>query len=144
MCTAPDSSPLAPVDFGLNEFHRVAWTRQGDSWTRYFDGGIVDTWTEGIDLPAPGIDLFIGRRNPSDGRGFYVRGALDDVRLYDGALSQAEVQALLVAGAPGPASMAQAPTIALIGLAGVLMFLSRRRDRPQIPGRRGGGCSAER
>jgi len=92
----------SPQDFGINEFHHIAWTRSGTTWTTYFDGINIMTHTYSGDLSAPNISLYMGRRNPWDGRNFNLKGSLDDVRIYNHALSESEIQSLI--NIPEPAN----------------------------------------
>jgi hypothetical protein len=79
------------------EWHHVALTvseganLRPESTQLYVDG-LEDTYFSGDDdayLIAEGSDVNVGRSGPQDGR--YFPGSLDEVRIYDRALSAAEV-----------------------------------------------------
>lgn len=57
------------------------------------DGGNLSTSIESLDTR-----LYIGRRNPESLQDFYQNGFIDDVRIYNTALSTTEIQALYEEG----------------------------------------------
>ena len=77
-----------------------------------------EKWYEAIPSQGPLLqndsNLYFGRHRTL---GRYFLGELDDIRLYDGALSQSQVNALLI---PEPA------TVALLAI-GALTLLRRRK-----------------
>jgi hypothetical protein len=65
----------------------------------YVDG-VLDNITGGQPSPnmAVNADLFIGRDNPEvPTNGYFVKGALDDVRIYNRMLTTAEIHKLFSA-----------------------------------------------
>jgi glucose/arabinose dehydrogenase len=98
-----------PVNDG--QWHHVAFTRDGAS-------GQLKTYVDGV-LQAtaagePGVKSTpfqsIGRIENTDGPATYLKGALDDVRIYGKPLSAAEV--LAVKNVLAPAATNAAPTVA--------------------------------
>lgn len=86
----------------LGTWHHVAvvYELSGDM-TFYIDGQ-PDGTASNMPTPHPNesSDLFIGR--DSQAAGYYFDGAVDDVRIYDLALSTAEIDALYLLGSsPG-------------------------------------------
>lgn len=79
--------------FGLGEWHSAAVTNVGDSLTLYFDGSEVATGTLPIDTPA-GTSFYIGRIPGNLGDTRRLDGFVDEVRVYDTALSTEQIQAL--------------------------------------------------
>jgi hypothetical protein len=95
-------------------WHHVAITTEaGGAFTGvkvYLDGALAATGGGGNIFNTPSHnDLRVGR----DGAGSYFEGLLDDVRIYDHALSASEVSALYMAGAGAPEP---AETFAFLGL----------------------------
>lgn len=88
----------ANTDYALNEWHHVVLVVSGTTATFYLDG----RQDGGGDIGGPAqmntLSLFIGRAHLSrDGLGGnreFFDGIIDDVRLYNRALTEAEVQRL--------------------------------------------------
>jgi hypothetical protein len=80
---------------GANEWHHVAGVYDGSVVKLYLDGRLDATapWTEGI--ARNNFDVLIGENAEKKDRGF--DGAIDDVRLYNYALSDNEIKALAAA-----------------------------------------------
>jgi hypothetical protein len=79
--------------FGLNTWHSAAVTNKGDSVTLYLDADPVATGRLRIDVPA-GTNFYIGRIPGNLGRVRRLDGLVDEVRVYNRALSAQEIQAL--------------------------------------------------
>jgi hypothetical protein len=81
-----------------NEWHHVAATYDGAEALLYVDG-VPDTAVPATgQINASSHNLFIGENSQMRGR--YLKGLVDDVRIYSCALSEAEVAALMVATDP--------------------------------------------
>lgn len=108
-------------------FHHVAATLSGSDMRIYVDGVLA-----GENLAYPGSPLPSVKNNGNIrlGRHFSVNrqftGLLDDVRIYDHALSQSEISALSGTSVPEPSS------VALLGLAGCLCLRRRHRNRSAV------------
>lgn len=103
---------------GLNDgnFHHVAATFDGSTMKLYVDGGTPATLAYS-GTPAPsGRDIQIGH-SPSLNRP--LEGALDEIRIYDHALSPAEIDRLV--SVPEPA------TLGLLAVALGAMVANRKR-----------------
>lgn len=96
-------------------YHVAAVYDNGDM-KLYLNGQLADTgtFTDDTGTTTPDGDLCIGARAYDGIRDGYFNGSIDDVRIYNNALSQAEVAALV----PEPA------TLILLGLGAA--FLRRR------------------
>ncbi len=107
-------------DIPSGQWLHHAVVKDGDQLT-YFRNGVeagTQTITQGLDFPQP---FFMGGEN-TNSAGENWRGMLSDVRLYDQALSGAEVAALV----PEPACS----LLALLGIAGIAATGRRRRSTP--------------
>lgn len=77
----------------LNQWQQVACTYDGTALRFYVNGALVGTTTRsGGTIPNGGRGIWIGA-NETWGEPF--RGRIDEFRIYNRALSQAEIQALL-------------------------------------------------
>ncbi len=90
-------------------FHHYAYVRSGDTQKLFIDGVMVtgDTFT-GSPGDTSGIELAIGAlRHDSFPGGFccYFGGIIDEVELFNRALSAAEIRAIFEGVAPGSASL---------------------------------------
>ena len=100
-----------------NAWHHVAVVRGGTTVTTYLDGLQVGEDTMGALLnvnTAGGNDPNMGQ-HPSAGAYWRFQGLMDDVRVYNSALSGTDVRSL--AGIPEPSSLVLL-MIGLVGLAG--------------------------
>ena len=93
-----DSIVITDNDLQLNTNYHVAAIREGEVMSIYIDGDLAAQETNAVrDVTTP-MDLFIG----VDGRELledfdskhYFDGIIDDVRIYDRALSESEIQEL--------------------------------------------------
>lgn len=98
------------------EWHHHAVVKSGDSLTYYLDGLSTSTGLITQELPDAQPLFFGGDNSGTDGENWM--GLLDEVRIYDNALSAAEV-----------ASIVPEPTSSLLVLLGVGMLLLGRRNR---------------
>jgi hypothetical protein len=63
---------------------------------RIYRDGVLDSQTNGIPSPNPNTvnNLFIGKDSANAYNGYYFHGMMDDVRIYNRALSETEIQQL--------------------------------------------------
>ncbi len=102
-----------PVNVMDGEWHHVAGTYDGAFRMVYFDGSVVYSIadTGSIGAPSANDKLVIGGRIQDNATGFSENplfGALDDARLYNRALSAAEIAHLMSmkkAWSPNPANL---------------------------------------
>ena len=105
------------IDAG--NWHQLTGTYDGTQIALYIDGKLV---VSEIDPGTIGVDnqnLYIGRATPGFETGYFFDGSIDDVRIYNRALSSGEVQQLY--NIPEPA------TIALFCL-GIAALRNRRKN----------------
>ncbi len=103
------------------EWHHYAMTLSGDTFIFYIDGVVVGSesnlqtgnFTTSIDY------INIGRERWSGYDRRFFNGLIDDVRIYDSALSAEQIRSLVVV--PAPASL----ILALSGLGGLAVFRKR-------------------
>ncbi len=76
-----------PFSFELNRFYHVAVVKTGDTYTFYADGQQKGSATLSIPVTDVEAPLTIGYAEPS----YVHRGAIDEVRIYNRALSPSEV-----------------------------------------------------
>lgn len=93
---------VAPPDIPVNVWFFVAVTRSGNAYMMYWNGELIGnaTMLETLNFDSD-ASLKIGHRgNPddtpgsTDWRGFYLNGLVDEVRLYNRALSPKEIAGL--------------------------------------------------
>ncbi len=99
-----------------NEWYLFTVTREGNDFKFYINGGLKDTKISTAKTPASASKLMIGIDPP--GSTEYFRGYMDDLRIYNYALSQSEVSSIYGGGdtAPTTADVAPPSTVAFSGL----------------------------
>jgi Concanavalin A-like lectin/glucanases superfamily len=110
------------VTFGA--WIHVATTYNNGPITYFLNGNMLDTDTSSFGNESANGRLVVGSRlggNDSD----QMNGKLDGVRVYDQVLTEAEIRQAAVDSVSGIPE----PSVALIGLAGTLGLVCRRRRR---------------
>jgi hypothetical protein len=81
-----------------NWYHIVVVYTAGNV-TSYVDGNLIDNYSYYQQIPDGGDFVRIGKHNDDVGYGTkrFFKGAIDEVRIYNRALTEAEIQALYVA-----------------------------------------------
>ena len=99
------------------QWHHAAVTYDAATSTKrlYFDGVEIGTGKVISDLNVAAANFGIGSRTGSEP----FSGLIDDVRVYDSALSESEISTL--------ASIPEPSTTALLGLGGLALILRRRK-----------------
>jgi Concanavalin A-like lectin/glucanases superfamily len=98
----------------LNTYSQVIITKAGTNVTMYLNGQTASTGTVTHAIPTSGQFVTIGRADVSTYAGDWAfRGVLDDIRIYDRALSASEVQELYQYESTPPAPPARTPRAAL-------------------------------
>jgi hypothetical protein len=111
----------AAVGTTAGEWQHIAITYDSNTLTKnlYVDGDVAATHDVGISANVL-RDLHIGS-GQDDGNNFFWNGRLDDIGIWDEALSQAQVQSVMMNGVPEP------QVAGLVALAGATLLLRRRR-----------------
>ncbi len=84
--------PFAPV---VGQFHHFAVTRSSSTYTFYADGVAIGSTVDSRPIPNAAAALTIGQ---SEGVGFF-HGLIDEVQIYNRALSGEEIRNIFLAGA---------------------------------------------
>ena len=108
----------SPVDLGIGEWTHVVGIREdapGSGWRLYLDG---------VEFSAAGAPFSIGVASVAE-IGVDLIGLLDEVRVYDHALTQSEVSALYAAGAA--VNVSEPGMLAVFGLGLAVIAGARRR-----------------
>jgi hypothetical protein len=84
-----------PWSVSTGQWHHVAVTRAGSTFTLYVDGASVATATDSTAIPDAAAPVTLGSAEGD----FYLNGSLDEPEIYQRALSSTEVKAIHDAGA---------------------------------------------
>lgn len=98
-------------DFNDNQWHYLLIQRDGTTLRYYVDTVLLDVETLAGDITS-NADLLIGTSN--DFLGFYV-GLIDEIELYNRALSTSEIQSLYNAGVAGKCIECMPPEVSITG-----------------------------
>jgi Concanavalin A-like lectin/glucanases superfamily len=93
----PQFFPLAPFSPSINTWYHLAVTRSGSLYTLYINGAAVKSATNTASIPSPSAFLTIGE---AENLGF-MNGLLDEVTIYNRALTDAEIKSIWAAGSAG-------------------------------------------
>jgi hypothetical protein len=104
---------VAPETIPTGSWQEFVVERSGSTFSLYWDGNLVATADSSAALTASPNDLLIGGRDSADGRNFTVNGLIDDVGVWNRALSSTEITNSWNAGAGYPASVAELEQAAL-------------------------------
>lgn len=110
----PVFSPLATFAPEVGRWYHLAVTRSGTDYRIYVDGRLEAEGANAADIPDVDSLLTFGRALEPFG-GFFA-GRLDEITLYDRALTEAEIRAIFEAGAAGKCKQVIIRTRALSGL----------------------------
>ena len=122
---------VGPELLRLNRWHQLAMTYDGSALRTYLDGKEVAVTTVGKQRVPGTTSLCIGRRQ--DGS-FSFQGAIDEVRLYDRALSAEEIEANFRALAAGDREKQGQPIArGLVGYWNMNERASRRNACRRLP-----------
>jgi hypothetical protein len=75
-------------------WHNITGTYDGQTIKLYVDGNLVASQATGGPIPVTNGPLFVGTKNGGAPMGDHFIGTIDEVRVYNRALSQSEIQML--------------------------------------------------
>jgi hypothetical protein len=81
----------APFRPNLNQWYHMAITRNGNHYATYVNGVMVGTESNARAIPHAGAPLMIGQAE-----GFYFNGRLDEIAIYNRALSSEEIKSTCI------------------------------------------------
>jgi len=99
----------APFSPNTGQWYHLAVTRNGDTYTIFVDGTPVGSEVNAVAIPNANAPLTIGQ---AEELGF-MNGLLDEVTIYNRALTQEELQAIFNAGSAGKCKALSISTKAL-------------------------------
>jgi trimeric autotransporter adhesin len=121
------------ASFSTGVWNQFIVERNGNTIDIYYDDVLVETGTISGAISASSNPLLIGARDAADGRNFTVDGLIDDVGIWDRALSPDEIAELwndgngLEFGAAVPEASTWAMLV--LGFAGLGLAGHRRRSK---------------
>ena len=118
---------VSPVNLLDDNWHHVASTYDGTTATLWVDGGSIGSTTPGV-IASQATNFSIGRTCPPCGGGEFFNGLLDDVAIFDYALSSDQITALHT-GANTPGNLPEPGTglLVVMALASLAAVRGRRR-----------------
>jgi hypothetical protein len=91
----------SPGPVTASAWHQLLARRTGNDLQIWFDGATIGSGSMGT-IPDSATPLYIGRRNPADRRDFSMNGRLDEVAIWNRALSDSEIAHLYNVGVGNP------------------------------------------
>ncbi|MDY6987069.1 MAG: LamG-like jellyroll fold domain-containing protein [Thermodesulfobacteriota bacterium] len=91
--------PLVPFSPIIGEWYHLAVTRRANTFTIFIDGNPAGSTERTVVIPNPNAPLTIGQANEPFGG--FMNGRLDEVTIYNQALTEGQIQAIFDAGSEG-------------------------------------------
>ena len=85
----PTDTVFSPWNPTVGEWYHVAVTRSNNSYSLFINGKNVASENDDNNIPDPNYPLTIGKAEA-----YYLNGLIDDVRIYNRALSETEIKKL--------------------------------------------------
>jgi len=101
LSVATETNPPTDCVSGIHEsgdWHHVVGTYDGSTMTIYVDGKLEGFKGWSGDIVIRSDPLYIGRRVIGGKDGFYFNGAIDEIRIYNRALTEDEIKELYQQG----------------------------------------------
>ena len=106
-----------------NQWYQFAVEQSGGTLSLFVNGSLLASGTVGTTISTD--PLLIGRRNAGDGRACGLNGQIDDVAIWNRALSQDEISYLSLHPLSSANSVPEPGTVFLLGL-GILLLCRKR------------------
>ena len=104
----PQLMAAAPVNLVTNQWYHLAVTKGSNVYRTYLDGSQAGVETNSLAVPAANAPLTIGQAED-----LFMDGLLDEISLYNRALTASEVLAIYQAGAKGKCGLESGSAIRL-------------------------------
>jgi hypothetical protein len=105
----PQFFPLVPFSPAINTWYHLAVTRSGVLYSIYINGVLAGSATNSASIPTAAAFLTIGE---AENIGF-MNGLLDEVTIYNRALTGAEIANIFAAGSAGKCKGTSGPALAI-------------------------------
>jgi hypothetical protein len=105
----PQFFPLAPFSPVVNTWYHLAVTRSSSLYTLYINGVAAASAINTAIIPSPSAFLTIGE---AENIGF-MNGLVDEVTIYNRALTSAEIASIYTAGSAGKCKPSSGPALAI-------------------------------
>jgi len=106
--------PLVPFSPTIGQWYHLAIVRNSDTYTIFIDGVASGSATDTRVIPNPSAPLTIGQSNEPFGG--FMKGSLDEVTVYNRALSTAELQTIVTARSAGKCKKPRIDTASLAAM----------------------------
>jgi hypothetical protein len=125
----------APSSIPINTWIYVAVTRSGNTFTLYWNGIPIGSGESSVGLNSTSSLKFGHRGIPNDtpgsvnSSGYYLNGLIDEVEIYNRALTATEIQSIYIAGSDGKCKSDITGCISLQGvpLSNTLVTLQQKK-----------------
>jgi uncharacterized delta-60 repeat protein len=118
----PVASPWNPT---TGQWYHVAVTREGNQYALYIDGAQVATSTNSNSIPNPSAVLTIGQAE-----GYFHNGPIDEVEVFNRALTPAEIRSIYNAGSAGKCK--PLPLVTKLGIRQKLLTAATPRGQAKL------------
>jgi carboxyl-terminal processing protease len=85
----------APYDFATDKWYHLAGTYDGGAISAFVNGVRINSTRSSGQMYSDNSDLFIGKGDPEFSFGEYFHGVLDEIRIWNVARSQEQIQAAM-------------------------------------------------
>ena len=124
-----------PAPVPTNAWHQylVTYSKSSQRWNVYLDGVLTNSGTRSYNIQKTDYDLVIGAENNPGANppyAYFLKGALDDIRLYNRALSSNEVATLYAEESGGPQITTDLTNLAVLAGSDVTLAVAVTNSMP--------------